>query len=150
MRRGFDLLHLFLPFKFEPSNDDALIMTSGWAAQSTAYADLHRITFARCHNMPDFIGRLRTAHYRLSTAGLELPETQLVYVLLTGLGIEFDSWISDVRKRTKTPSFDALADELIASFPHMTKPLTKPAMLKASCSHCGLDHPSDNCHKLFT
>ncbi|KAL8966386.1 MAG: hypothetical protein Q9183_003394, partial [Haloplaca sp. 2 TL-2023] len=100
-------------------------MPSGWAEQSKAYADLHRITFSRCNDMRDYIGRLKTAHYRLSTTGLEIPEVQLTYILLAGLGVEFDSWISNVRKQSQMPSYDTLADDLVASFPYKGKPPSK-------------------------
>ncbi|KAL8656551.1 MAG: hypothetical protein Q9210_000188 [Variospora velana] len=123
-------------------------MPSGWAEQSSAYSDLHRITYARCNDMADYIGRLRTAQYRLGTTGLELPEFQLVYVLLTGLGVEFDSWASGVRERSSVPSFELLGEELIEKFKNKSKPSSnQKVFLKRSCRDCGLDHPSENCHK---
>lgn len=97
-------------------------MSSKWGAQSSAYADLHRITFARCNDIPDYIGRLRTAQHKLSITGLELSEPQLVYILLAGLGVEFESWISGVRRRNSVPPFDSLAEELIEDFKHKAKP----------------------------
>lgn len=101
--------------------------------------------------MPDYIGRLRTAQHKLSTTGLELPESQLVYILLAGLGLEFDSWISGVRKRNSVPPFDNLAEELIEDFKHKAKPPSNQKIfVRRSCGNCGLDHPSDNCHKLFS
>lgn len=101
--------------------------------------------------MPDYIGRLRTAQYLLFTTGLELPESQLVYVLLAGLGVEFDTWTSGIRKRSSVPSFDLLGEELIEKFKHKAKPSSsQKVFLKRTCGNCGLDHPSDNCHKLFT
>ncbi|KAI4114271.1 MAG: hypothetical protein LQ345_004922 [Seirophora villosa] len=126
-------------------------MPSGWAAQSSAYSDLHRITYARCNDMADYIGRLRTAQYRLGTTGLDLPEFQLVYVLLAGLGVEFESWTSGVRERSSVPSFELLGEELIEKFKNKSKPTSnQKVFLKRSCANCGLDHPSDNCHKLFS
>lgn len=101
--------------------------------------------------MPDYIGRLSTAQHKLSTTGLDLPEFQLVYILLAGLGVEFESWTSSVRKRSSVPSFDSLGEELIEEFKHKAKPLSnQKVFLRRSCGNCGLDHPSDNCHKLFS
>lgn len=101
--------------------------------------------------MPDYIGRLRTAQYRLSTTGLELPESQLVYILLAGLGMEFDSWTSAVRERSNVPSFDLLGEELVERFRYKSRPPSNQnVFLKRSCGNCGLDHPTDNCHDLFT
>ncbi|KAL9061868.1 MAG: hypothetical protein Q9206_000206 [Seirophora lacunosa] len=117
-------------------------MPSGWAAQSSAYSDLHRITYARCNDMADYIGRLRTAQYRLGATGLDLPEFQLVYVLLAGLGVEFDSWTSGVRERSSVPSFELLGEELIEKFKNKSKPTSnQKVFLKRSCANCGLDHP---------
>ena len=101
--------------------------------------------------MNDYVGKLRTAHYRLADIGMELPEIQLVYILIGGLGIEFDTWTANVRKSAKPPTFDVLATELIETFQHKAKPLSAPKMpQRYVCAHCGLDHPSDNCYEMYS
>lgn len=123
-----------------------------WGEVSVAYVDLHRISYSRCADMNDYVGKLKTAHYRLSSMGIEIPETQLVFILLGGLGVEFDSWTSNIRKSRELPSFDSLATDLIENFKHTTRPQPrdKRNVQKYTCQHCGLDHPSDNCYHLYS
>ena len=142
--------------EFEPFLALLLSMASGahttWGAISVAYVDLHRISYNKCIDMDDYVGKLRTAHYRLSNMGLEIPEKHLVYILLGGLGIEFDSWISTIRKDREPPSFDSLVTDLVENFKHKAKSPVRDVRKtqKYTCNHCGLDHPSDNCYHLFS
>lgn len=88
-----------------------------WGAESTAYHNLHWISFVDYINIPDYVFKLWSAHYQLANMGLVISSKCLVYILIMGLGPEYDSWSTAVRNSSRAtsgpPAFDTLIAQLL-------------------------------------